>query len=174
MSTLISTINIIGYISAIVGITFLIPALIKKLLYYPPNKREEAYEKSFKLMKISGSFITSSMICFFGLKAIIKNDFKTKLQKNKILSAEFNKVFLSENDAQSVFKNLKPTEGRHRCTKYAGTIFLDNSEAVPIEIIKHCYEKNRYILVSKEYDKNTDIGDIVTNKLDFILNDSIK
>jgi hypothetical protein len=45
MKILISIITTFGFISAIIGVIFLLITLIKKMLYYPPNIQKEVSEK---------------------------------------------------------------------------------------------------------------------------------
>lgn len=60
-----------------------------------------------------------------------------------------------------------------RDVSFSGIINLDNNESISVEIIKHCYEKNRYIIVSKQYSVESTIGDINTDKFDYLKSDSI-
>ncbi|WP_435525780.1 hypothetical protein [Chryseobacterium indoltheticum] len=72
-----------------------------------------------------------------------------------------------------LFDKFEPTEGRFRCESFTGFINFENTKSIPIEVIRHCYEKNRYIIISKKYYMDADIGDIVTDKFDYIQKDTI-
>lgn len=143
------------------------------MVYYPSNLQEEASKKIAKLSYILGTSLTVSFICFFGGKQVIKLDFQNTLRNNKIISTEINGIFFSQEDLKDAFNNFQGTEGRYRCDHFTGYINLENNESIPIEVIRHCYEKNRYIIISKKYYLNADIGDIVTDKLDYIQKDTI-
>lgn len=173
MNTFISILCALGFISAIIGIVFLILLVIKKSTYYPPNRQEESSDKKARLTYSSLTLLTASTFCFVGAKAIIKKDFQNTLSNNKIISTEINGIFFSQEDLKDAFNNFQGTEGRYRCDHFTGYINLENNESIPIEVIRHCYEKNRYIIISKKYYLNADIGDIVTDKLDYIQKDTI-
>jgi len=170
MSTLILILSAFGYISAIIGIIFCLLAFAKKMLYYPSNVQENVSENLY----VAGTLIAVSFICFLGGKQLIKSDFQNSLQNSKITSAEINGIFFSQDDLKDVFNNFQGTEGRYRCDHFTGFINFDNNESIPIEVIRHCYEKNRYIIISKKYDMDADIGDIKTSKFNYIQNDTIK
>ena len=173
MNTFISILCALGFISAIIGIVYFLIILSKKMVYYPSNLQEEASKKIAKLSYILGTSLTVSFICFFGGKQVIKLDFQNTLRNNKIISTEINGIFFSQEDLKDAFNNFQGTEGRYRCDHFIGYINLENNESIPIEVIRHCYEKNRYIIISKKYYLNADIGDIVTDKLDYIQKDTI-
>ena len=143
------------------------------MMYYPSNLQEEASKKTSKFFYIFGTSLTVSFICFFGGKQIIKLDFKNTLRYNKIISTEINDTFFSQEDLKDVFNNFQGTEGRYRCDRFSGYINLENNESIPIQVIRHCYQKNRYIIISKKYYMDADIGDIVTDKFDYIQKDTI-
>lgn len=142
-------------------------------MYYPSNLQEEVSKKIAKLSYIFGTSLTVSFICFIGGKQVIKLDFQNTLSNNKIISTEINGIFFSQEDLKDAFNNFRGTEGRYRCDHFTGYINLENNESIPIEVIRHCYEKNRYIIVSKKYYMNADIGDIVTDKFDYIQKETI-
>lgn len=173
MNTLIPILSAFGFIFAIIGVVYLLIAFAKKMLYYPPNIQQEASEKISKNFYIAGTLITVSTICFLGGKQIIKFDFHNTLKHNKIINAEINGIFFSQDDLNGVFNNFEGTEGRYRCDHFKGFINLENNETIPIEIIRHCYKKNRYIIISKKYYMDVDIGDIRTSKFDYIQKDTI-
>ena len=143
------------------------------MVYYPSNLQEEVSKKIAKFSYILGTSLTVSFICFFGGKQVIKLDFQNTLRNNKIISTEINGIFFSQEDLKDVFSNFQSTESRYRCDHFTGYINLENNESIPIEVIRHCYEKNRYIIISKKYYMDTDIGDIRTSKFDFIQKDTI-
>ncbi|MCS3530645.1 hypothetical protein M2373_002044 [Chryseobacterium sp. JUb7] len=174
MSTLISILSAFGYISAVIGAIFLLIAFAKKMLYYPPIVKEKVSDKLSKNFYVAGALITISLTCFSGGKQLIKSDFKNSLQNNKIISAEVNGIFFSQDDLKGIFNNFQDTEGRYRCDHFTGVINFEHNESIPVEIIRHCYEKNRYIIISKKYDMDTDIGDIRTSKFDYLQKDTIK
>jgi hypothetical protein len=173
MDTFISLLITIGFIFAIIGVAFLILLIIKKSTYYPPNKQEQASDKKARLTYTSLTLITISTFCFTGAKAIIKKDFKNTLEENKIMLVEFDDVFFSQDDMNGVFNKFESTEGRFRCESFTGFINFENKKSIPIEIIRHCYEKNRYIIISKKYNIDVTIGDIRTSKFDYIQLDTI-
>ncbi|MGO4707618.1 hypothetical protein AB4Y90_00600 [Chryseobacterium sp. 2TAF14] len=140
------------------------------MLHYPSNLQREVSEKISKNFYIAGALITFSILCFSGGKQIIKLDFKNTLAHNKIISVEINGIFFSQDDLKDVFTNFQDTEGRYRCDHFPGYINLENNEIIPIEVIRHCYEKNRYIIISKKYYLDADIGDITTDKFEYIHN----
>lgn len=174
MKILISTLVIFGYISAIIGVISLILLLIKKSTYYPSNRQEEVLDKIGKLKYIAGIFITISTCCFLGSKELIKQDFRKALNENKIISTELDEVFFSQQDIKDVFNNFEPTEGRFKCESFNGFINFENGENIPIEVFRHCYEKNRYIIISKKYKVDATIGDIRTSAFNYIKNESVK
>ena len=173
MKILISTLVTFGYISAIIGVVSLILLLIKKSTYYSSNRQEEILDKMGKLKYIAGIFITISTTCFLGSKELIKQDFRKALNENKVISTELDDTFFSQDDMKSVFRNFESTEGRFRCEHYSGFINFESGENIPIEVFRHCYEKNRYIIISKKYSIDATIGDIRTSAFDFIKSDSI-
>lgn len=173
MKILIQILSAIGFITAIIGAINLLISFAKKMLYYPPDVMQEVSEKILKNLYISGTLITVSTICFLGGKQIIKFDFHNTLKHNKIINAEINGIFFSKNDLNDVFNNIEGTEGRYRCDHFNGFINLENNKTIPIEIIRHCYEKNRYLIISKKYYMDADIGDIRTSKFDYIQRDTI-
>jgi len=168
MKILIQILSAIGSITAIIGAIFLLISFAKKMLYYPPNVIQEASEKIANNFYIAVTLITVSTICFLGRKQIIKFDFHNTIKRNKIINAEINGIFFSESDLNGVFSNFEGTEGRNRCDNFRGFINLENNETIPIEIIRHCYEKNRYIIISKKYYMDANIGDIRTSAFDYI------
>lgn len=144
------------------------------MTYYPSNRQDEISDKISDLLYKTGIFIFFGVICFVLAKELIKKDFKTTIKENKIVSAQINDVFLSNEDLKGIFNKFQSTEGRYMCESYIGFLDLENGETMPIKIIKHCYEKNRFIIVSKKYSIDVTIGDVVTDKLNFALTDSIK
>lgn len=174
MNTLIPILSAFGFIFAIIGVVYLLIAFAKKLLYYPPKVQQEVSEKISKKFYIAGALITISFICILGGKQLIKFDFQNTLQNNKIISAEINGIFFSQDDLKGIFNNFQGTEGRYRCDHFTGIINFENNESIPVEVIRHCYEKNRYIIISKKYNMDADIGDIRTSKFDYLQKDTIK
>ncbi|WBV50714.1 hypothetical protein [Chryseobacterium gambrini] len=168
MKTLISLIATLGYISAIACAVYFIIIFIKKILYYPPNVKEKVYEEIMKLSYISGLLLVFSSTCFWVAKEIVEYDFKSTLRKHTIVSAEIENIFFSQEDMRGIFDHFENDEGRYRCESFSGIINLDNNESISVEIIKHCYEKNRYIIVSKQYSVESTIGDINTDKFDYL------
>lgn len=168
MNTLIPILTTFGVISAVIGIIFFLIAVANKMLYATSNVQAKNSEKISKNFYISAILITTSIFCFLGGKKIIKFDFHDTLQHNKIISVEIDGIFFSQDDIKDVFNNFDSTEGRYRCNHFFGFINLENNETIPIEVIRHCYEKNRYIIISKKYNIDTDIGDIITSKFAYI------
>ncbi|WP_267402281.1 MULTISPECIES: hypothetical protein [unclassified Chryseobacterium] len=173
MKTLISTLVTLGYISAIIAIVSLAIVIIKKCLYYPSDIRREATEKTTKIFYIAGCCMVFSSICFLGAKEIVKYDFKRTLKQHTIISVDIENIFFSQNDIEGVFDHFETDEGRYRCESFTAIINLDDNESIPIEIIRHCYEKNRYIIISKQYSLDSTIGDIRTDKFNHIQKDTI-
>jgi hypothetical protein len=174
MKILISTLTTFGAIFIFIAIVFLIMSLIKKMTYYPSNRQDEISDKISDFMYKSGFFFFCGFVCFALAKEIIKKDFKTSIKENKIVSARVNDVFFSNEDMEGIFTKFQSTEGRYMCESYMGFLDLENGETLPIKIIKHCYEKNRFIIVSKKYSIDATIGDIITDKFDSAIYDSIK
>ncbi len=172
MKLFISILTIFGYVSAIIAIVFIIRVFVKKATYYPSSMQNEVTKKISHLLYIAGFFGIASMACFFGGERIIVYDFKKTLREHKIVAGEFNDVFFSKEDINGVFDNFESTEGRYKCEAFTGFIDLDNGESIPVKVIRHCYEKNRYIIISKKYDLDATIGDIRTSKFDDIKIDS--
>lgn len=172
MSILISVLTFFGYISAIIGIVFLIKLFVIKATYYPSNRRDEIAEKFSRTSRIIGVSMLLTLGSFKLAKETIKYSFKKTVKNNKIISAEINGIFFGQEDMKDVFKNFEPTEGRFRCESFNSYINFDNNETIPIEIIRHCYQKNRYIIISKKYNLDVDIGDIKTSQFDYIQKDS--
>lgn len=173
MNILIQILSSVGFITAIIGVIYLLISIGKKMLYYPANVQQEALKKISKNFQIAGILIAISTICFLGGKQIIKFDFYYTLKHNKMINTEIDGIFSSENDLNGVFNNFEGTEGRNQCEHFRGFINLENNETIPIEIIRHCYEKNRYIIISKKYYMDADIGDILTDKFDYIQKETI-
>lgn len=173
MNILISALTTFGYIFAIIGIVFVIKLFITKATYYPSNKHNEIAEKLSKTSQVIGISMILTLGCFKLREEIIKYNFKETIQNNKIVSLKIDGTFFSQDDMKGVFNNFEPTEGRFRCESFTGFINFDNNETIPIKLLRHCYEKNRYIIISKKYNIETDIGDIKTSKFDYIQKDTI-
>lgn len=173
MSILISVLTTFGLISAIIGIVFIIKLFVIKATYYPSNRQNEVAEKLSKTGYIVGASMVLALGSFMLGKEIIKYTFKETIQNNKIVSAEIDGIFFSQDDIKDIFNNFEPSEGRFRCESFTGYINFDNNETIPVEIIRHCYEKNNYIIISKKYNLDVDIGDIKTSKFDYIQKDTI-
>jgi hypothetical protein len=140
--------------------------------YYPSNRQNEIAEKLLKTGHVVGIFMVLTLGSFMLAKETIKYNFKKTIRSNKIISAEINGMFFGQEDIKDVFKNFESTEGRFRCEIFTGFINFENNESIPIEVIRHCYDKNRYIIISKKYNLDVDIGDIKTSQFDYIQKDS--
>jgi len=174
MKILISTLTTFGAIFILIAIVFFIMLFIKKMTYYPSNRQDEISDKISDFMYKSGFFFFCGFVCFALAKEIIKKDFKASIKDNKIVSAQVNDVFLTNEGIEGIFTKFQSTEGRYMCESYTGFLDLENGETLPIKIIKHCYEKNRFIIVSKKYSIDATIGDVVTDKFNFAIADTIK
>lgn len=135
--------------------------------------QEEVSDKKLNLQYTAGVFIVISTALFLISKELVKNDFTRTLRNNKIISVELYNNFFSQDDIKNIFNKFESTEGRFRCESFSGFINFENGENIPIEVFRHCYEKNRYIIISKKYSIDATIGDIRTSAFDFIKTDSI-
>ena len=115
------------------------------------------------------------IICtmIYGLKTqLIKKDFKDSLKGNKINFVEVNGFYFNQYDTKGLFDTFESHSGRDKCEKFLGLINLENDKNIPIEVIKHCYDKNKYIIISKAYGSETIIGEITTDKFNQLVADS--
>ncbi|HCN50812.1 MAG TPA: hypothetical protein DIT10_17280 [Chryseobacterium sp.] len=168
MRIFIQVLFIINFLSGLgIAISILL-LLLKKVIYYPPNTINEAKEKSSKYLSIFGICLSLSTICTLGSKAFIKQDFQKTLKENKIILLEINGFPFAQEDAADLFTKFEDDPGRFHCESYLGYITFENNESIPIEVIQHCYEENKYIIVSKKYAIDTTIGMITTSKFNYI------
>ncbi len=170
METFIQALSLIKYVSFLGIAISIILILSKKVIYYPPNKINQAKEKSSKYQSIFGLCLSLSIACILCSNALIKSDFKKKLKENKINLVEVNGFYFAQEDAIDLFTKFEGDPGRFHCESYLGYITFENNESIPIEVIQHCYEKNKYIIVSKEYSTDVTIGIITTSKFNYIKN----
>ncbi|MBP2617014.1 hypothetical protein [Chryseobacterium jejuense] len=92
------------------------------------------------------------------------------LKENKITLVEVNGFPFAQEDAADLFIKFEGDPGRFHCESYPGYITFENNELIPIEVIQHCYEENKYIIVSKKYTTDATIGIITTSKFNYIKN----
>lgn len=144
--------------------------LLKKVIYYPSNIIRQAKEKSSKYQSIAGLCIFVSIACTLGSKELLKYDFQKKLKENRIIQLEINGFTFAQEDAADIFTKFEGDPGRFHCESYLGYITFENNEFIPIEVIQHCYEENKYIIISKKYSTDTTIGVITTSKFNYIKN----
>lgn len=173
MQTFISSLTFIQYICGIFAAIILLLIFVKNNLYeYHPSIGDVEMFKIKKLSIISGSLV---MVCFliFGVKnKLIKKDFKDSLKVNKINFVEVNGFYFNQYDTKGLFDIFESHSGRDKCEKFLGLINLENDKNIPIEVIKHCYDKNKYIIISKAYNSETIIGEITTDKFNQLVADS--
>ncbi|AZA80884.1 hypothetical protein C1637_11255 [Chryseobacterium lactis] len=170
MKTFIQILSLINFLSVLGIAISLLLILIKKVIYYPPNAINDAKEKSSKYLSVFGLCLSLSTACTFGSKALIKSDFQKTLKENKIILVEVNGFSFAQEDAADLFTKFEGDPGRFHCESYLGYITFENDESIPIEVIQHCYEENKYIIVSKKYSTDATIGIITTSKFDYIKN----
>jgi hypothetical protein len=169
MKNLVQLLAYSGYIFGLVSFIFVIILLITKITYHPPNMRAAAADKSHRVGSFFGFFMVASSICFGGAKEVIKKEFENTLKERKIISLEINDFFLSQDESVTLFQKFESVEIRTQGKSFTGVINLEDSEVIPIKIITHHYDKNRYTIVSEKYDYlEADIGDIETPKLRII------
>ncbi len=173
MKIFVSVIMFLSCISGIGAFVFFVRTIIFKIIYYPSSRREEISEKIAINSKIFSFLIFFCIFSVWGTKSLIAFQLKEKLSENTIVSAEFDGIFFSKDDVKGMFDHIESDEGRNRCDSFSGFLNLENGEEIPIEVIRHCYEKNRYIIISKQYDFDATIGDIITDKFDYIKSDSV-
>lgn len=173
MKIFVSVIIFLSCISATGALVFFLRMFILEITYHQSSERQEISLKKASYMKISGFLMSFCMISICGTKNLIAFQLKEKLSENAIVSAEFEGIFFSRNDIQGIFDHFEADEGRNRCDYFSGFLSLENGETIPIEVIRHCYEKNRYVIISKQYELDATIGDIRTDKFDYLKNDHI-
>ncbi|ASE62854.1 hypothetical protein EGY07_01020 [Chryseobacterium indologenes] len=170
MKTFIQLLSFISYASALGIAVYVLRELLKKVLYYPPNTINSAKEKLSKHQSILGLCFPLSIACIIGSKALIKHDFQKMLKENKIILVEVNGFPFAQEDGADLFTKFEEDPGRFHCESYSGNITFENNESIPIEVIQHCYEENKYIIVSKKYSTDATIGIITTSKFQYIKN----
>lgn len=172
MEVFIQILTLIKYVSFLGIAIFIILILLKKIIYHPPNTIDQAKEKSSKYQSILGLSISLSIACIVGSKKLIKHDFQKMLKENKILLVEVNGFPFAQEDAADLFTKFEEDPGRFYCESYLGYITFENNESIPIEVIQHCYEENKYIIVSRQYSTDATIGIITTSKFNHIKNNN--
>lgn len=170
METFIQALSLIKYVSFLGIAISTILILLKKVIYHPPNTINQAKEKSSKYLSIFGLCLLLSIVCTMGSKELIKYDFQKMLKENKITLVEVNGFSFAQQDAADLFTRFEDDPGRFHCESYLGYITFENNESIPIEVIEHCYEENKYIIVSRKYSTDATIGIITTSKFNYIKN----
>ncbi|WP_336686534.1 hypothetical protein [Chryseobacterium bernardetii] len=170
MEVFIQILTLIKYVSFLGIAISIILILLKKIIYHPPNTINQAKEKSSKYLSIFGLCLSLSIVCIVGSKELIKQDFQKRLKENKILLVEINGFSFAQEDAADLFTKFEVDPGRFYCESYLGYITFENNESIPIEVIQHCYEENKYIIVSKKYSTDVTIGIITTSKFNYLKN----
>lgn len=173
MKIFIQIIVLIGCTASIGVVVFAIFILLKKVIYQPPNSQTQDPDKTSKYFFALALCLFLSFTSFLGGKELIRRDFHKALKEKKIVSVEANGFFFSQEDSADLFTKFDSDPGRYHCDTFLGSINFENNEYIPIEIIRHCYERNQYIIISKQYPLDATIGIIYTSKFDFIQNDSI-
>ncbi|UHO38758.1 hypothetical protein H5J24_00720 [Chryseobacterium capnotolerans] len=170
MEIFIQILTLIKYVSFLGIAISIILILLKKIIYHPPNTINQVKVKSSKYQSIFGLCLSLSIACIVGSKALIKEDFQKMLKENKILLVEINGFSFVQEDAADLFTKFEGDPGRFHCESYLGYITFENNESIPIEVIQHCYEENKYIIVSRKYSTDSTIGIITTSKFNYIKN----
>ncbi|MBD8083796.1 hypothetical protein [Chryseobacterium caseinilyticum] len=173
MKTFISTLTALQFIVGFIGFIIIIIAFLKKNMYeYHPSIKETEMFKINTKHFLGGTFILVCLV-ISGLKTqLIKKDFQDSLNENKINFVEINGIYFTQYDIRDLFKNFEHDAGRYRCEKFSGLINLENDKNIPIEVIKHCYDKDKYIIISKAFETETTIGEIITDKFNQLVIDS--
>jgi len=172
MKILIEFLSVITFLTAIGLGVFIILILLKKIIYSPPGSTNKTDKKTSQYLPLLGACLPLCFISSLGSKEIIRYEFRKTLKESKIESVEVNGFFFGREDATKMFSKLEYDPGRYHCESYPGIITFENNESTPIEIIRHCYEKNQYIIVSRKYSENVSIGIITTSELDHIINNT--
>lgn len=169
MNTFITALNILGIASIVIAIFFFINFSIKNLIFYTVNntRNEISEEIQWSMPAIIVCILIAIFTFIVGDKFAVK-DFEKKLKHNKIILLEVNGTYLNQNEVNDIFTKFIDTEGRFRCERFNGRITLENNISIPIEVVKHCYEENRYVIISKNYAIDGVIGDVKTDKFNFI------
>lgn len=170
METFIQILSFIKYVSFLGIALSAILILLKKVIYHPPSTINQAKEKSLKYQSILGFCLLLSITCIVSSKGLIKHDFQKTLKENKIILVEVNGFSFAQEDAADIFTKFEGDSGRFYCESYLGYITFENNVSIPIEVIEHCYEENKYIIVSKKYSTDVTIGIITTSKFNSLKN----
>lgn len=141
MKIFVSVIMFLSYISAIGAFISFLRLFIFKITYYHASRRQEISDKKASLGKVAGFLMAFYMVGVWGTKNLIAFQLKEKLSENTIVSAEFDGIFFSKNDVKGMFDDFEPNEGRYRCDRFSGFLTFENGEEIPVEVIRHCYEK---------------------------------
>lgn len=110
MKTLITTLNIVGIVTILVTVIFLIKIIVLKATFHPSNMRNQISKKYQQTFVNLGIFIVATIFVFGLAKQIVKNDFKEKIANNKIVLLEINGSYFNQNEAQDIIKNFIKTE----------------------------------------------------------------
>lgn len=174
MKTVISILNTLYYITTFSCVVILIIGFTKRYFFnYHPSVRDYEMDKTYRLFKTGGILMIICMM-ISGIKTqLIKKDFEECLHESKINFVEVNGSYFSQYDTKGLFDTFEYHSGRDKCEKFQGLINLENGKNIPITVVKHCYDKNKYIIISKAYGSETIIGEITTDKFNQLTVDSI-